>query len=178
MSEEEIRFIESHINEDSYMLEYGCGGSTLHFSNYVKGYCSIESSREWFEKVKSKPDNNATMILIPPKAHEDVIRVSEREERESPDYCWDNLFNSSFYKIFEDYVNAHQAFEVDKLDAILIDGRARQHCAKAVYDIIDKEAVVFMHDFFPRKPYHIVLEKYKMIGQVTTGQTLVALKKI
>ena len=77
MSKEEISFVESFINKDSYMLEYGCGGSTLHFPDYVKGYCSIESDEEWFKKIKEHPDNNAAMILIPPKAHEDVIRVAE-----------------------------------------------------------------------------------------------------
>ena len=178
MSKEEISFVESFINKDSYMLEYGCGGSTLHFPDYVKGYCSIESDEEWFKKIKEHPDNNAAMVLIPPKAHEDVIRVAEKQERDSPDYSWDNLQNSIFYKIFEDYTEAHRAFVVDRFDAILIDGRARQHCARAIYDVIDKDAVVFIHDFFPRKTYHLVLEKYKMIGQVLSGQSIVALQKI
>ena len=70
-------------------------------------------------------------------------------------------------------------------DAVLIDGRARQHCAKAVYNAIDENAVVFIHDFFPNDPvsgrpyaHKPILEKYKIIDEVKTGQTIAALKKI
>ena len=101
MSKEQMGFVESFINKDCYMLEYGAGGSTLHFPDYVKGYCSIESDQEWFQKVKEHPDNNAAMLLVPPKAHEDVIKVAEKQERDSAEYSWDNLQNSVFYKIFD-----------------------------------------------------------------------------
>ena len=177
MSKEEMAFIESYINKDSIMLEYGCGGSTLHFPDYVKKYCSIESDGQWYQKVSEQAREDVAMILIPPKAAEGVIFEAEKQEKFSPDYNWDNLDKSIFYKIFEDYIEAHQAFGVQKFDAILIDGRARQHVAKSIYDFIDENTVVFIHDFFPRKHYHFLLEKYRTIGQVLTGQTMVALQK-
>ena len=51
MSEEEIDLIERHLSPHFSMLEYGCGGSTVHFPQLVKNYCSIESDQEWADKT-------------------------------------------------------------------------------------------------------------------------------
>ena len=45
MSKQEIDLILSFLNKEDIMLEYGCGGSTMFFPNYVKEYYSIESER-------------------------------------------------------------------------------------------------------------------------------------
>lgn len=38
MKDTEIKLFESHLNLNDIVLEYGCGGSTLHFSKFVKYY--------------------------------------------------------------------------------------------------------------------------------------------
>ena len=190
MSEEEIALIERYLKNDFSMLEYGCGGSTLHFSPLVKKYYSIESDKEWADKVMEERPPNIQLLLARPKASEDVIKVCEREMKQREDYSWDTLFETSFYKIFDEYVNGHEYFDTKpkppnaQFDVVLIDGRARQHCAKSVYNIIDENAVVFVHDFAPDDPvsgrpfaHKPILEKYKIIDEIKTGQTLVALKK-
>ena len=191
MSEEEIDLIERHLSPHFSMLEYGCGGSTVHFPQLVKNYCSIESDQEWADKTAKQVPQNVSMILARPKATEDVIKICEREMKERDDYSWDTLFDTSFYQIFEQYINGYKFFNLENrpanamFDAVLIDGRARQHCAKAVYNAIDENAVVFIHDFFPNDPvsgrpyaHKPILEKYKIIDEVKTGQTIAALKKI
>lgn len=186
MSEEEIALIERYLKNDFSMLEYGSGGSTLRFSPLVKKYYSIESDKEWADKVMQENPPNVNLLLAQPKASEDVIQVCEREMKLREDYSWDTLFETSFYKIFDQYVNGHKYFDTSdkpsnaQFDAVLIDGRARQHCAKSIYNIIDENAVVFVHDFFPRLDVHYgpILEKYKIIDEERTRQTIVALKKI
>jgi hypothetical protein len=183
MGEEEIELIERHLKPDFSMLEYGCGGSTLHFSRLVKNYYSIESNNEWADKILNQSPENVNMVLSLPEATEDVIKICEREMKEREDYSWDTLFNTSFYRIFKEYINSHEHFN-SRFDAVLIDGRARQHCARAVHGVIDENAVVFVHDFFSNNPvsqrtmqHKPILEKYKIIDQVESGQTIVALKK-
>jgi len=61
MSEEEIELIERHLEPHFSMLEYGCGGSTLHFSRLVKNYYSIESDNEWADKILNQSPQNVNM---------------------------------------------------------------------------------------------------------------------
>jgi hypothetical protein len=58
----------------------------------------------------------------------------------------------------------------------LIDGRARKYCAKYLWDIIDENVVVFIHDF-NRSDYQMALKYYDMIEVLTEGQGIAALKK-
>ena len=85
MSEEEIELIERHLEPHFSMLEYGCGGSTLHFSRLVKNYYSIESDNEWADKILNQSPQNVNMILSLPEATEDVIKICEREMKERED---------------------------------------------------------------------------------------------
>lgn len=62
MSNEEIDMVEKYLDKDFIMLEYGSGGSTLHFSRYVKEYYSIEHDFFWFNKIKSEITNPNTTI--------------------------------------------------------------------------------------------------------------------
>jgi hypothetical protein len=179
MSEEEVALIERHLKNDFSMLEYGSGGSTLHFSTLVKKYYSIESDKEWVDRIIKEAPSNVNMVLSVPEASEKVIKYCEREMKEKSDYSWDTLFDNSFYQIFEEYINAHKHFET-KFDAVLIDGRARAHCAKAIHEVIDKDTVVFVHDFWPRLGAHRpILDGYEIIDDWPEGkQTIAALKKI
>lgn len=62
MCNEEIDLIKKYLDKDSIVLEYGSGGSTLHFSKYVKEYHSIEHDFSWFSKIKSEIINLNTTI--------------------------------------------------------------------------------------------------------------------
>jgi hypothetical protein len=63
-----------------------------------------------------------------------------------------------------------------KFTKVLIDGRARKYCAKYLWDIIDENVVVFIHDF-NRSDYQMALKYYDMIEVLTEGQGIAALKK-
>ena len=99
---------------------------------------------------------------------------------------WQTLLTGEYYNAFEEYIK--YPFTLNKkFDRILIDGRARPECAKYIYDYIDDDAIVFIHDFYKelydnegnhmrsggRSHYHILLEKYKIIDSVETLAVIV-----
>lgn len=51
MSSVEINKIISYLNPEYKFFEWGCGGSTVHFSKYVKLYRSIEHDLGWYDTI-------------------------------------------------------------------------------------------------------------------------------
>ena len=164
----EVRLIESYLDRDKIMLEFGCGGSTLHFAKKVKRLYAIEHDREWFERMKSRIPANVNLRHVAAGAEpEGTPRVAD---------CWEGLTHSSRANTFGAYIQAPKAFGTP-FDVVLIDGRARPECARAVLPLLAPQGVVFIHDYFCRPHYHVIEEGYDVIEQLDqTGQTLVALR--
>lgn len=171
MSKEEIASIVPYLHKNGTMLEYGCGGSTLYFCDYVKNYYSVEHDQAWYNKIKelSKNKRNTTIFHVA-RNHEtpDNLRFTPN--------TWNMLESSSRSKDFNEYIKFPQKIECE-FDFVLIDGRARPECAKFIINHIHKDSIVFMHDYWNRKYYHVVEEKYKVIDSVKTGQSIVVLQK-
>ena len=151
MSMEERNLISKYLHYNKVMLEWGSGGSTHFFSRYVDKYISIEHDPEWFNKVgKCKAERylvkNNLPRTIPTKVEE-----------------------------FLDYINYVDILN-KKYDLVLIDGRARPYCAQKVIPYLNKEAIVFIHDFWARPEYHWVLEYYEEIESIKKGQSLIAMR--
>lgn len=64
MHESEINLIISYLNPQFKIFEWGCGGSTLFFSKYVRLYRSIEHQIDWFNKIKTQIDTNTELFYI------------------------------------------------------------------------------------------------------------------
>lgn len=162
MSADEIALIEHYLQPHFTMLEWGAGGSTVHFSHQVQEYHSIEHSLEWVEKIQAELESTH-------RTNTSLYHVESNLPRSFP----------TKPEEFADYI-AYPAIINKKFDAVLIDGRARQFCAKFVLPYLKPNAKVFIHDFFsPRRSrYKIVLQDYDIINFSTTGeQTLVILQK-
>lgn len=158
MHKHEYQLIEKYINKDDILLEWGTGNSTLYFSSLVKQIISVEHDKDWIDNIQKAIDNydipNIQLNYIP--AH-------------SPDPI------PCRYEQFKSYVN----FPVEnklKFTKVLVDGRARKYCAKSIYNMIDENVIVFIHDF-NRLDYQMTLKYYDIIEQLTDGQGIVALKK-
>ena len=56
------------LTDETIMLEWGSGGSTLEFSSIVDKYYSIEHDKEWYKnisnKLKSYPLNDVTYRYV------------------------------------------------------------------------------------------------------------------
>ncbi len=148
MSDEEIDEIKNWLKKDLIFFEWGCGGSTVEFSKFVKEYYSVEHDFKWYRKVLKNVGGNVNLFYVPPN----VLGLE-----------WFPVFNEGSIGEFRDYVkfvNVIGSFD-KKFDVVLIDGRARVDCAIEVLPYLKENAIVFIHDF-ERDYYWDVLKFYKV----------------
>lgn len=160
MSNQEINLIKSTLQPGSTMLEWGSGGSTITFAPLVSNYYSIEHVKDWHVKV----DEELVKLNLKSKVINTLIEPDL--PRTIP----------TKYKEFKTYIEYASEFGV-KFDRVLIDGRARAQCASYIIPYLTKDALVYIHDFWQRPQYHGVLEFYDEVASITTGQSLIVLKK-
>ena len=158
MQDNEIDLIEKYLNKDVNMLEYGSGASTLYFSERVGKLTSLEYNRQWFHSVDKQVRKlpHVKLVYIP------VVKI----------------IKPATYKAYKEYVDWPKSQE-QIWDVVLLDGRARQWCAKSILKNITKKSVVFVHDWGPldnpkRERYNTILKHYDVIEE---SGTLVALRK-
>ena len=163
MHQSEINLIRAFLEDDMIMLEWGCGGSTMLFSKFVKEYDSIEHNREWYEQVtqavKDKQLTNVTTHHVPTEdGGGDFPSTPER-------------YNT--YIKYPSTINK-------KYDRILVDGRARQFCVEYCIPYLKPGGLVFFHDFWMqgRDRYRIVALKHfnEVASIVYSSQTLAVLQ--
>jgi hypothetical protein len=160
MHPSEIELIKSYLNPTDIMLEWGSGGSTILFPQYVSKYYSIEHNKEWFDKMDLQlRDSNVNLNYVPPEIDNPVMPSKK------VDY--------SSYISYPSLLN-------QKYDKILIDGRARQFCAEYCISFLKDKGLVFFHDFWMkgRERYKNIVFKYydEVASIITTHQTLIILK--
>ena len=195
MNDKEIELVIKYIENahDKIMLEYGSGGSTLLFSKYVKTYYSIEHNLDWYYEVRKKlvdgdrnnviqylndyPKGRAEIYLNFYDKWSDLINQVSVEKSNNYHGIMDYINPKEMY-IWYDYVNSIDEFKQVKYDFIFIDGRSRVNCAQKVLNYIDKNSLIFIHDFFPRQEYQSMFKYYEEVDSVKdTEQTIVVLKK-
>ena len=139
MSKKELIAFSYLMKPENIYFEFGSGGSTNLASYYkVKTY-SVESDAKWHEKLK----NNgiiANYITIDLKVNGLGYPGNETNIKDWKKYI--------------------QAYKIEyNADIILIDGRFRVACALDIFPKIRNDTIVLIHDYGPRKQYHI-LEKF------------------
>lgn len=144
MTLEEIGAISSRLNKTDIMLEYGCGSSTNYFSTYVKEYHSIEHVKEWADGVREQKNSNVNIYHAPchyvnNDIHCDYASDTEREK-------------------WRDYFTYTSTLDIQKIDKVLIDGRARAYVAADILKYLTEDSVVFIHDYANRSKYHGIVE--------------------
>ena len=105
MHEHEQKLILDCLTEDTTMLEWGSGGSTLYFSSFVEKYYSIEHDKDWYEKVSEQ---------IKEYPFNDIVYKYIQPNKENPDG------RQSEYDMFKDYIDAVDNFNT-KFDVVLIE---------------------------------------------------------
>jgi len=160
MNQKEIDFVTSQLKISDTMLEWGSGGSTVLFSNYVSKYYSIEHVKEWYINVSNELTKYPLLDVTYKHIAPDFPRTKPTQ-----------------YIEFKTYIEYPGTLGL-KFDKVFIDGRARAQCAEFILPYLKKDSIVFMHDYFKRPQYHIVEKFYDVIGGITdTTQTIVALRK-
>ena len=176
MARQEIALIEKYLFPSAIMLEWGSGFSTHYFSQFVKGYYSIEHEREWYDKISQLQ-------------HIQPINSRAFQERTNKDGCF--LFYvppnkhvpppESNYISHKDYIEQGGIIGnmVGGFDIVLIDGRSRVACSRYIVPWLNKRAVILFHDFWKstRGRYREILDIYTEIESIRdTEQTISILK--
>lgn len=154
MNKREISTIKEFLNKKDYMLEWGAGGSTTYFSLYVKKYISIEHNKEWYEIVNRKVSKKVDLYLV----ENDLPRTIPTKKEQ-----------------FKNYINFVNKLGIPLFNKVLIDGRARNFCAIEVLPYLNKDSIVFIHDFYKRQRYHSVLKYYNKIYEIKSDKGLIVL---
>jgi len=168
----EINLILRFLNNQHSMLEWGCGGSTILFSKYVKDYYSIEHNKEWYQQVNDKIiSNNLQNINFHHVPTDDGIEKDFLPETEGK-----LLSHKDRYKTYSKYPLQWDI----KFDRILIDGRARQFCVEECIPLLKQDSLVFFHDFWMngRDRYRDAALKYfnEVASIINSSQTLAVLQ--
>jgi len=167
MTDKEKNCILKYLKPNYVMFEWGSGGSTLYFPQFVKKYISIEHQMHWFRHIRNNLrrykdiNNKITLKYIP----------------QNMDYDYED--KNWKYEWFKDYIDSIETFGINKYDVVLIDGenRTRGFCAEKALDYIDKNSIVFIHDYYVRSKIHYIESYYDVIEKIEDGATLVVLVK-
>mmetsp|Transcript_31005 Transcript_31005/g.73722 ORF Transcript_31005/g.73722 Transcript_31005/m.73722 type:complete len:262 (-) Transcript_31005:329-1114(-) len=162
MTKAEQRLLLSFLASNQSMLEWGSGGSTLHFSRFVRMYYSIEHNNEWYAEVSRRLAQN-------PGLYGHVRYFWARVEPGR--YGWPGGLSPGNYLQFKRYVAAPRRFHplVQHFDRVLVDGRARIACALFALRYLEGNSLLFLHDYFQRaetRNYNRVLEHYSVVAAV------------
>ncbi len=126
--------------------EYGCGKSTKWVLNNTSlRIISVDTSKEWVEKVKENNENNDFKLNI------QFIDLGEIGFYGTPNSY---LKASSFYE-YTDYLWN----QIEKPNLVLIDGRFRVCCFLTIIKFADPGTKIIFDDYLNRPYYHFV-EKY------------------
>ena len=151
MGANEIKMIEGYLKPEMHVLEWGSGWSTLHFGRMVKWWISIEHDPDWVLKVIDAAP--ASWFCNDPTGSSDrgTITIEGRD------------FDDDYVQYIEAGRNAVEAWS--NVGAVLIDGRERVRCARAILPHITPDTIIFFHDFLqPTRTYYLdVLRDYELI---------------
>ena len=150
MLNQEIALILSYLHPEATMLEWGSGGSTIFFSPKVQNYYSVEHNSKWAGLVgETCAKNGLKNVQIRHVQADNKRSMTGTREAEFASYC-----------------SAVHTFGVRHFDFVLIDGRARQFCAKAILPYVDQNSRIFVHDFPLRARYFSMFEDFFVVASV------------
>ncbi|KAA6321496.1 hypothetical protein EZS27_028860 [termite gut metagenome] len=136
--------LDSLLNNNMHVFEYGAGCSTLYFSRRVKTVYSVENNKEWFEFLNKYIKKNCIDNVN--------IRLVEGVPTNGIHTIYSSLSLDYKNTNFEDYVKVIDIFPDRLFDIILIDGRARAGCIKHAVAKLKKGGYLIV-DNSERKEY-------------------------
>lgn len=158
MSEDEARLFEDFIKQSTRYFEFGSGGSTkLAVRNNIEVF-GVESDKRWVDTLKSETGELCKV---------DFVDIGPTKEW---GYPVDNQNRAKFPDYSEAILHHDQPF-----DLILVDGRFRVACTLNTikHTLKHKHAAdttyIFIHDFWNRPDYHIVLNYLDVVKQIDSA---------
>jgi len=141
MAQEEVSLLEAFLEPAQTYVEYGSGGSTVLAANFCAQVTTVDTSRDWLDKVKAAVGEGDAQINL---QFADLGPTRE--------WGFPNIENP---QKFESYSCANDKFVPDA-DFILIDGRFRVACFARVCELGFRGPIA-VHDYTPR-PWYFAIE--------------------
>lgn len=162
MSRSEVKVVLKYLkNGVNTYLEWGSGGSTQNFPEYVSGRAvSIEHDKAWCARMRDvlrgKKGVPVEMRCVP------VARGTMGWGINSP-------FEEGDYLVFRSYVDEIDRLGQQNWDFILIDGRARVDVAIKALSYLRNDSLVVLHDTWrTRWKYGAVYDYYDVVEETIT----------
>ena len=158
MSHAERKLFKKSLKKAKHYFEFGSGGSTVWAVKEGLIVEGVESDAKWVKALKDK---------LGDKCQVESVDIGLTKE-------WGVPVSDAFQNQFSNYSQAIYRHE-QPFDLILVDGRFRVACAIAsIIHITEhtqepEKARIFIHDFWNRPQYHVVLEFLEVVDQVDTA---------
>lgn len=129
MESTSVKLLCDFMSADKDVLEWGSGGSTNFFSQFVKHWDTVEHDAVWASKIKQQALKGVDYHSVPINWKASTPRDGNYDE-------------------FKKYVEFPKTLN-KQWDVILIDGRARVACAESVLrnHLLKKDGIVVVHDW-------------------------------
>lgn len=158
MSLAERKLFKKYLKKANQYFEFGSGGSTVWAVQQNLTVHGVESDSKWVNALKEK---------LGVRCQVEAVDIGPTKE-------WGLPISNAYQHQFPKYSQAIYRHE-QPFDLILVDGRFRVACTIASIIHINEhmqnqqEARVFIHDFWNRSQYHVVLEFLEVVEQVDTA---------
>ena len=119
-----IDWLNTYLQPDMKVFEYGSGGSTMYFAQRVECLVSVEHNKNWFDRVnrilQSNGISNTKLLLVEPEKKADrTMNNNKYSSFTFPKYREHNF--ERYVKTINDYPNSF-------FNLVVVDGRARVAC--------------------------------------------------
>ena len=147
MSPAERTLFKKCLKQATHYFEFGAGGSTVWAIKEGLTVKGVESDAKWVNALKEK---------LGDKCQLEAVDIGPTKEWGFPV----SMQQSSKFSAYSKAIEQHQ----QAFDLILVDGRFRIACTMtAIQHILEsaavpKDARLFIHDFWNRPQYHVVLQ--------------------
>ena len=129
-----LKFIESRLQKHFDVFEYGCGNSTIWYSERVNSITAVENDKEWYKKIKTLLPVNAELIYKGLRYDGDYSREVLNQERQFDIIIIDgrdrvNSVKSSIKKLKKDGIIIFDNSELEQYQSavkFLVDNQFKQ----------------------------------------------------
>jgi len=156
MAEGERELFATHIKKTDFLLEFGCGGSTVLAAQLgTRKIISVESDRKWLAKISRDP---AVKLVDFMGFHVDI----------GPTGAWGYPKTRRYVDRWANYPLAVWKVLPEKPDTVFIDGRFRVACCLQALLHGRPDTKIIIHDFWNRDQYHVLLKYLTCIEKCET----------
>jgi hypothetical protein len=112
-----VEFLKERLNKELNIFEYGCGNSTLFFSERIKEIISVETDFEWYNKIKPKLKSNCSLIFYDEKSADyDYEETIKQFNKKFDIIVVDAIKRNEVIKVSVDYLNTGGVIILDNSD--------------------------------------------------------------